>query len=73
MIRNDNNIGRALSTVAADANRYYVIGYEPANLTLDGQFRPIEVKVRRPGVVVRARRGYLALPSSQLLVPQIIK
>jgi VWFA-related protein len=73
MIRNENNIGRALSTVAADANRYYVIGYEPANLTLDGQFRPIEVTVKRPGVVVRARRGYLALPSAQLLVPQVIK
>lgn len=72
-IRNQNNIGQALSTIADDANRYYVLGYQPENLTLDGQFRPIDVRVKRPGVTVRARRGYLALPMSQLLIPQPIK
>lgn len=72
-VRNQNNIGRALTTIAEDANRYYVIGYQPEGLTLDGQYRPIEVRVKRPNVTVRARRGYLALPSSQLLTPQPIK
>lgn len=72
-IRNQNNIGRALTEIADDANRYYVLGYQPENLTLDGKFRPIEVRVKRPGVTVRARRGYLALPSSQLLVPQPVR
>lgn len=72
-IRNQNNIGQALATIADDANRYYVIGYQPENLTLDGRFRPIEVRVKRAGVTVRARRGYLALPSAQLLIPKPIK
>lgn len=72
-IQNENNIGRALSQIADDANRYYVLGYQPDNLTLDGQYRPIEVRVKRPGVTVRARRGYLALPASQLLTPQPVK
>lgn len=72
-IRNQNNIGQALAGIADDANRYYVIGYQPENLTLDGKFRPIEVRVKRPGVNVRARRGYLALPSAQLLIPKPIK
>lgn len=72
-IQNENNIGRALTRISEDANRYYVLGYQPENLTLDGQYRPIEVRVKRPGVTVRARRGYLALPASQLLVPQPIK
>jgi len=71
-VRNQNNIGRALTTIAEDANRYYVIGYQPEGLTLNGQYRPIEVRVTRPNVTVRARRGYLALPSSQLLTPQPI-
>lgn len=72
-IRNQNNIGQALASIADDANRYYVIGYQPDNLTLDGQFRSIEVRVKRAGVNIRARRGYLALPSAQLLIPKNIK
>jgi VWFA-related protein len=72
-IQHENNIGRALTRIADDANRYYVLGYQPENLTLDGQYRTIEVRVKRPGVTVRARRGYLALPASQLLMPQPIK
>lgn len=72
-IRNQNNIGQALAAVADDANRYYVIGYQPDHVTLDGSFRPIEVRVKRPGVTIRARRGYLAIPSAQLLIPRPIR
>ena len=72
MIRNENNIGRALSTVADDAGTYYVIGYRPTNQAFDGQFRQIQVRVKRPDVRVRARRGYLAIEPSRLLTPQPI-
>lgn len=72
MIRNENNIGRALETIAGDAGTYYVIGYRPANQAFDGKFRDIEVRVKRPGVRVRARRGYLAIEPSRLLTPQPI-
>nr|MDQ3070638.1 VWA domain-containing protein [Acidobacteriota bacterium] len=69
MIRNENNIGRALDTVAADASRYYVLGYQPANIKFDGKYRSIEVRVKREGARVRARKGYLAISPSQMLVP----
>jgi VWFA-related protein len=72
MIRNENNIGRALSTVADDAGTYYVIGYRPTNQAFDGKFRQIQVRVKRPDVRVRARRGYLAIEPSRLLAPQPI-
>jgi VWFA-related protein len=72
MIRNENNIGRALERVAADANRYYILGYQPEDADFDGTFRPIDVRVKREGVRVRARRGYLALETSKMLVPQPI-
>jgi VWFA-related protein len=73
MIRNENNIGRALDRIADDAGQYYVLAYQPANAEFDGKFRPIEVRVKRPGVRVRARRGYLALEPAKMLVPQPIK
>lgn len=73
MIRNENNIGRALDRVAEDAGRYYVLAYQPANTNFDGKFRTIQVRVKREGLRVRARRGYLALPPARMLLPQPIK
>jgi VWFA-related protein len=73
MIRNENNIGRALGRIAEDAGRYYVLAYQPANSNFDGKYRPIQVRVKRDGLRVRARRGYLALPAARMLIPQPIK
>ncbi|HVL68836.1 MAG TPA: VWA domain-containing protein [Vicinamibacterales bacterium] len=70
MIRNENNIGRALDTIAADANSYYVLGVQPENTNWDGRFRTIEVRVKRDGVRVRARKGYLALEPARMVVPK---
>ena len=72
MIRNENNIGRALGRIAEDAGRYYVLAYQPANPEFDGKYRPIQVRVKRDGLRVRARRGYLALPPARMLRPQPI-
>jgi VWFA-related protein len=66
-IRNENNFGRALAEIQQDAGIYYVVGYAPANEALDGKYRAISVKVARPDVKIRARRGYLALPPAALL------
>ncbi len=37
-----------------------MLGYYPTNDRRDGRFRDIEVRVTRPGLVVRSRNGYLA-------------
>jgi tetratricopeptide (TPR) repeat protein len=68
-IRNENNFGRALDLIQQDAGTYYVLGYTPANQTFDGKYRAIDVSVKRSGVKVRARRGYLALAPAKLLKP----
>ncbi|OFW10661.1 MAG: hypothetical protein A3H96_01355 [Acidobacteria bacterium RIFCSPLOWO2_02_FULL_67_36] len=73
MIRNENNLSRALETIARDANRYYVLGYQPVNATFDGKYHPIVVRVKRAGLRARARRGYLALEPAKMLVPQKIE
>jgi tetratricopeptide (TPR) repeat protein len=71
-IQNDNNIGRTLDTVQADAGTYYVLGYTPSNQTFDGKFRSIALSVHRSGLSVRARRGYLAIDPAMMLRPVAI-
>ena len=66
-IRNENNFGRALDDIQRDAGTYYVVGYTPLRETFDGKYRAISVKVTRPDVKVRARRGYLAIEPAALL------
>jgi hypothetical protein len=58
-IVNSNDLGAGLRRVVADLSSYYLLGYY-SNGKLDGKFHPITVRVKRPGVQVRARRGYLA-------------
>lgn len=38
----------------------YQLGYAPANPSLDGKYRKVEVKVRRPGARVLFQHGYYA-------------
>lgn len=50
----------ALQRINEDLSSYYLLGYYPSNSRMDGTFRKIDVKVKRPGVKLRTRRGYLA-------------
>lgn len=67
VIRNTNMIAPALDQVAREAGTYYVLAYSPTNSQLDGSLRRIEVRVKRPGLTVRARRGYLAARTQPLI------
>ena len=62
-----NDIERGLRRIAADLSSYYLLGYYSTNTKLDGRFRSIEVKLKRPGVQVRARRGYRGLTAEEVL------
>ncbi|HEX3646418.1 MAG TPA: VWA domain-containing protein [Vicinamibacterales bacterium] len=58
-IVNSNDLAKGLKRVVDDLSSYYLIGYYSTG-KLDGKFHSISVRVKRPGVRVRARRGYLA-------------
>ncbi|MEO6239333.1 MAG: VWA domain-containing protein [Vicinamibacterales bacterium] len=62
MVRNVDDISRAFGLIVRDTSTYYVIGYQPENPTMDGKVRKIEVKTSMPGVKVRARKSYAAVP-----------
>ena len=54
-----NDLAGGLRRIVDDVSSYYLLGYY-SNGKLDGRFHSITVRVKRPGVQVRARRGYLA-------------
>jgi VWFA-related protein len=60
-----NNIEPALRRVVDDLSSYYLLGYYSTG-KLDGRFHSISVRVKRAGVMVRARRGYQALRESDV-------
>jgi len=65
-IVNTNDMADGLTQVLRDSSAYYLIGYtSPAEP--DGKFHEIEVRVDRPGVRVRARRGYWAATEADVL------
>jgi VWFA-related protein len=61
---NTNDLASAVRRAIDDARVTYTIGYYPADETQDGRFRDIKVKVNRPNVDVRYRKGYFALKPS---------
>ncbi len=58
-IVDSNDLARGFRRIVDDLSSYYLFGYYSSG-KLDGRFHPITVRVKRPGVQVRARRGYLA-------------
>ena len=68
VVRHSTDIARSLSVIATDTSTYYVVGYRPTNATMDGKFRKISVKTKRPGLHIRARTGYVATPLPALVV-----
>ena len=55
---NRNDPTEVFDRIVRDNSSYYVLAYYPPTNKADGKFHKIEVKVNRPGLVVRSRRGY---------------
>jgi VWFA-related protein len=65
-IVNRNTLAEGLAQIARDSSFYYLIGYNSSQAPSDGKFHEIKVRVKRPGVDVRSRRGYWAATTSDL-------
>jgi len=55
-----NDFAPAFAQVQKDTSAYYAVGFHSTNLTRDGKYRKLMVKVKRPGVKVEYRQGYYA-------------
>ena len=57
---NIEELRKAFDEIAAELRSQYSLGYTPANRARDGRFRKVEVKAKRSGLKIQARRGYYA-------------
>ncbi len=65
---NRNDYRETFANIIRDNSSYYVLGYYSSDNRRDGRYRAVDVRVRRPGLQVRARKGYTP-PRTRLTVP----
>ena len=73
-IRNNNDLALGLKRISDDLRGYYVIGYTPPDDTFAApgrtpRFHKVEVTVKRPGLRVRTRKGFLGISDPDELSP----
>jgi VWFA-related protein len=64
-IVNRNDLAEGMKQIVRDSSAYYLVGYTSQAPT-DGKFHEIRVRVKRPGVQVRARKGYWAFTTEEI-------
>jgi VWFA-related protein len=65
-VLDSNDLDTGLKRISNDLSSYYLLGYYSNNATLDGRFHTIKVRVKRPGIDVRARKGYRSATAEEV-------
>jgi VWFA-related protein len=71
-IVNRNDLTIAMKQIVLDSSAYYLLGYNSTFTEPDGKFHEIRVRVNRPGIQLRARRGYWAMTRSDAAAAEAI-
>jgi VWFA-related protein len=59
-LQDSNSFMQAFERVQRESSAYYMLGFNSAYAKRDGRMVKVDVKVKRPGLHVRAREGYVA-------------
>jgi hypothetical protein len=58
---NSNDLAQGMKDLSTSPDVYYVLGFSPQNLKLDGNYHSLRVSLKTPnGLSAKARRGYYA-------------
>jgi VWFA-related protein len=58
-LTNSNTFDDAFERLVRETSTYYQLGFESTNESKEGRFIRLEVQVKRPGLKVKSRTGYL--------------
>ena len=59
-LNSSNSFDNAFNRIVQENSSYYVLGFSSTNERRDGRYRKLDVRVKRPGLTVRGRAGYMA-------------
>jgi Ca-activated chloride channel family protein len=59
-LREGWNYAISFASIAEELGHQYTIGYRPTNHAHDGKWRTVQIKLSKPDVTVRTRKGYRA-------------
>lgn len=65
-IVNRNDLAKGMQQIVRDSSFYYLVGYNSSQAPQDGKFHEIKVRVKRPGMQIRSRKGYWALTATEV-------
>src|SRR5262249_44516523 len=68
---NSATVDDALRRIVSDCSAYYLLTYRSEHPD-DGRFREVQVKVKKPGIIVRARKGYWARSPDEAIAAETI-
>jgi VWFA-related protein len=66
-VRNTNDLGGGAVQVAEESRVYYLLGYAPPEGKGARDWRKLKVEVARPGLRVRARKGYTLRTTAEIV------
>ena len=61
LLKKKDELGPTFTRVAQELHSQYVLGFSPE--VLDGKVHKLEVRIKKPGMVARARKSYIATRS----------
>jgi VWFA-related protein len=67
LARGTNDLRLGFGRIAEDMRFHYLLSYSPTNEKMDGIYRTIAVKMRRPDLRVQTRKGYFAVRPEYVL------
>ena len=73
VIESTNDLAAGFRRIDADRRFHYLLTYTPRNTEFSGEYRKIEVRVKRRNAVVRARSGYRADQSLATIPTQMFE
>jgi hypothetical protein len=62
LVKYSNDLVPAFARILNETRSFYTFAYHPLKTVADGKFRAIRVEVTHPGLQVRYRKGYWAIP-----------
>ncbi len=64
-----DDLGQSFLDIGDELRHQYALAYSPAGRTPDGKYHTIRIQVDRADVIVRARKGYYAVPTPMSPTP----